>query len=67
MLDGDEVDGVGYRVSSYSQQGSCVAVAKLASGSYAIKHSRRDGPQIVFTDEEWKAFVSGVKAAEFDF
>jgi hypothetical protein len=60
-------ENVEYRVSSFSGAGNCVAVAKLASGGYAVRHSRLDVAPIVFTREEWDAFIAGVKACEFDF
>jgi hypothetical protein len=65
--DSSEADDAEYRISSFSGGGDCVAVARLPSGGYAIRHSRNDTLRIVFTSEEWSAFVAGVKAAEFDF
>jgi len=59
-------DGAGYRVSSYSGTGNCVAVARLASGNVAVQHSRNDVDAIVFSPGEWRAFLDGVKAGEFD-
>jgi len=33
-----------------------------------VRHSRRpDGAVIVYTREEWQAFIAGVKEGEFDF
>ena len=56
-----------YRISSFSGGGSCVAVARLANGDYAIRHSRDHSRGVVFTASEFEAFVKGVKAREFDF
>jgi hypothetical protein len=60
------MDGHGeYRISSFSGGGSCVEVA--LSGTVSVRHSaRRDESTLVFTHEEWDAFVKGVKAGEFD-
>lgn len=60
-------NGVEYHVSSLSGGANCVAVAKLPTGDYVVRHSRNGEPHIVFTREEWKAFTEGVKNAEFDF
>jgi hypothetical protein len=67
VLQSDRVEEADYRVSSYTGGGNCVAVARLASGSVAVKHSwRRDVQPIVFTRDEWIAFIAGVKDGEFD-
>lgn len=47
--------------------GSCVEVAKLPDGTRAVRHSKvRDGGVLYFTPDEWRAFLAGVRAAEFD-
>jgi hypothetical protein len=46
--------------------GNCVEVAFLAGGQVAIRNSRHpDGPALVFTPQEWDAFVGGAKDGEF--
>ena len=61
-------DGPHFHVSSSSAGSDCVAVARLADDVYAVRHSKHaDVPPILFTAAEWRAFVAGVKAAEFDF
>jgi hypothetical protein len=35
-------------------------------GGAAVR-SRRDGVELRFTEGEWRAFVSGIHAGEFDF
>lgn len=42
-------------------------MAQLANGEIAVKHSRSDAKPIVYTAQEWDAFVAGVKNGEFDF
>ncbi len=56
-----------FHISSFSGGGACVAVAQLASGDYVVRHSRDTDHSMVFSREEWKAFISGVKNEEFDF
>lgn len=54
--------------SSFSGAGcnACVEVA-LAPGEIAVRDSKdREGPVLVFTPDEWRAFLSGVRADEFD-
>lgn len=36
-------------------------------GVVAVRDSKDpDGPKLLFTRDEWKAFVGGVRAGEFD-
>jgi hypothetical protein len=47
--------------------GQCVEVATNLSGVVAVRDSKNpDGPKLVFTPSEWKAFLGGVKTGEFD-
>jgi Domain of unknown function (DUF397) len=62
-----DANAAAFHISSFSGGGDCVAVARLSTGDYLVRHSQRHGSHIVFTPTEWKAFVSGVKNAEFDF
>jgi Domain of unknown function (DUF397) len=46
--------------------GNCVEVAFLADGQVAVRNSRHPaGPTLVFTPQEWHAFVGGAKDGEF--
>lgn len=46
---------------------ACVQVAYLPGGMVAIRDSKDTGkPAHIFDSDEWAAFVSGVKAGEFD-
>lgn len=54
--------------SSYCTSGSCVEVATTDEGSVLVRDSKDQGsPELVYTSEEWQAFLRGVKAGEFDF
>ncbi|MFI6808127.1 DUF397 domain-containing protein [Streptomyces luteogriseus] len=47
--------------------GECVEVAGLPEGGVAMRNSRHpDGPALVFTKAELRAFLAGVKGSEFD-
>ena len=47
--------------------GNCVEVASLNEGRVGVRDSKnQSGPVLVFTPDEWKAFVGGVKDGEFD-
>ncbi|GAA4511338.1 DUF397 domain-containing protein [Nonomuraea ferruginea] len=47
--------------------GQCVEVASNLPGVVAVRDSKNpDGPKLTFTPAEWKAFLSGVRAGEFD-
>jgi hypothetical protein len=59
---------VTWRKSSRSgpQGGNCVEMARLRDGRVAIRNSRHPaGPVLVFTAEEWSAFLAGTKDGEF--
>jgi hypothetical protein len=52
---------------SGSNGGGCVEVARNLPGIVAVRDSKdREGPALVFTPGEWRAFLDGVRAAEFD-
>ncbi len=62
--------GIEFRISSFSNYYPfCVAVGQAQDGSVAVRHSQDSDPAkvLTFTKEEWRAFVKGVKANEFDF
>ncbi|RZT83500.1 uncharacterized protein DUF397 [Pseudonocardia sediminis] len=55
-----------FRISSFCAAGGCVAVAPAEDG-VLIRSSRvDDGPVLAFTQEEWVAFLAGVRNGEFD-
>ncbi len=57
-----------WRTSSFSgNNGTCVEVAALPDGHIAVRNSNRphDG-LVLFTRAEMHAWISGVKAGEFD-
>jgi hypothetical protein len=57
-----------YKISSFCNMGGCVEVGQLAGGSVAVRDSKdpERRASLVFTVEEWSAFVAGVKNGEFD-
>jgi hypothetical protein len=56
-----------WRTSTFSGgNGSCVEVASNLPGIIAVRDSKdRQGPALVFTPDEWTAFLAGVRADEF--
>ncbi|WP_433509243.1 DUF397 domain-containing protein [Nonomuraea sp. CA-143628] len=56
-----------WRKSSLSSAtGQCVEVA-VADGRIAVRDSKDpQGHHLIFTTGEWRAFVGGVQAGEFD-
>jgi hypothetical protein len=58
--------GATWRKSSHSGANGCVEVARRSDG-IAVRDSKDpDGPVLVFTDHEWRAFLAGVRDGEFD-
>jgi hypothetical protein len=63
-----ELSGARWEKSSRSGPtgGNCVEVARLDDGQVAVRNSRHpSGPALVFTAQEWDAFVDGAKDGEF--
>jgi hypothetical protein len=59
---------VSWRKSRYSNStGNCVELAELPDGSVAVRNSRfPEGPALIYTRDEIRALVLGVKDGEFD-
>jgi hypothetical protein len=56
-----------WRVSSFCAAGECVAVAELPTGEIAMRDTKdRGGLMLRFNAGEWRAFIAGVRAGEFD-
>lgn len=72
-----EIQAKGYRVDLENAQwrkstrsspssDNCVEVA-FVGGAIALRDSKnRDGGVLIFTPDEWDAFISGAKDNEFD-
>jgi Domain of unknown function (DUF397) len=56
-----------YTKSSFSGDGACVEVRRFDDGTIGLRDSKdRSKPPHVFTDGEWRAFIAGARAGEFD-
>lgn len=55
-----------WRKASFCQSGECVEVAEV-DGMIVLRDSKRpDGSVLHYTADEWRFFVHGIKAGEFD-
>lgn len=64
MLD---LSGVKWRKSSRSGYNGCVEVAFL-DGHIAVRDSKDpQGPVLLFTPTEWRAFLGGIRDGQFEF
>jgi hypothetical protein len=68
MIDGIDPASLAWRKSSYSDSGgACVETAVLPDRRVALRDSKQpDGVILLYTAGEWSAFVTGVKAGEFN-
>lgn len=62
----DLMDAKWRKTTRSDANGNCVEVAQLTN-AIAVRHSKNPaGPALVFTPDEWTAFVEGAKDGEFD-
>jgi hypothetical protein len=55
-----------WRTSSYCESGACIEVAVL-DDRIRVRHSVDiDGGDLIFSRDEWQAFLDGVRAGDFD-
>ena len=55
-----------YKSSFSASNGACVEVRP--GDSFEVRNSRfPNAGKVSFTHDEWRAFIQGVKAGEFDF
>lgn len=62
------IEGAEWRKSRRSNpSGNCVELAVLPDGSIAVRNSRHPaGPALIYTPQEFSAFVLGAKDGDFD-
>jgi hypothetical protein len=55
------------KAAASKANGNCVEVAPMPDGGTAVRDSKNpQGPTLEFTSAEWGAFLTAVKAGEFD-
>ena len=62
------IEGANWRKSSYSggNGGACVEVASNLPDVVAVRDSKDpDGPRLVFSRGDWRAFLAGLQAGQF--
>ena len=64
----NDYSGAPWRTSSFcGPNGPCVEFAELSGGEVGVRDSKDpSGPVLRFTPEEWRAFLAGAVAGEFD-
>jgi hypothetical protein len=55
-----------WQKSTYCGTNTCVEVSRTADGVLVRDSRHPQTAPLAFTTDEWTAFVSGVKAGEFD-
>ena len=67
MMDAQGPTSQGFRRSSFcAPDGGCVEVDRGTQGAAIRDAKNPDGAVLRFTEAEWRAFVRGVHAGEFD-
>jgi hypothetical protein len=62
-----DISRAAWLTSRACSNSACVQIAHLPGGLVAIRDSKDTGkPAHIFDSDEWAAFVSGVKAGDFD-
>lgn len=59
-------DDVQWRTAAYCSGGNCVEVA-YQDGWFGVRDGKEgaSGPVLVFSEEEWRAFLAGAVAGDF--
>ncbi|WP_280485419.1 DUF397 domain-containing protein [Nocardia cyriacigeorgica] len=56
-----------FKSSFSASKDNCVEIAHLEDGVVGVRDSKNPtGPALVFTPDEWDAFLGGAKSGEFD-
>jgi hypothetical protein len=55
-----------WRKSSYSAKTNCVEFRQVEGGVEVRNSKRPDAGTVAYTIDEWRAFIQGAKAGEFD-
>jgi hypothetical protein len=64
-LSTDLTDAAWFKSSRSTNNGQCVEVA-FVHGQVAVRDSKNpSGPALVFSEQEWSAFLAGIAAGEF--
>ncbi|BEL12938.1 hypothetical protein Q0Z83_111290 [Actinoplanes sichuanensis] len=59
--------GVWFKSGRSAPDANCVEVRYLAGGGVEVRNSKRpEGGSLIFTDEEFDAWVGGAKDGDFD-
>jgi hypothetical protein len=64
-----DISHVTWRKSSYSgaNGGGCVEIAQFPAAAVGVRDSKNpEGPSLLLTVDEWRAFVAGAKTGQFD-
>jgi hypothetical protein len=65
----EDIAAASWQKSSFSgYNGSCLEIARLRGDRIGVRDTKDhgSGPVLVFNTDEWAAFMSGLKAGEFD-
>jgi hypothetical protein len=61
-----DLTAAAWRTSTFCDHNGCVEVA-LLDNQVAVRDAKdKASPVLLFTTREWDAFISGVRAGEFD-
>jgi hypothetical protein len=60
-----EINSLSWHIASACHGGSCVEVARLEDSVFLRDSEDPEGPVLVYSINEWRAFIDAVKLDEF--
>ena len=66
MTSYDADDKSTYVRSSWCDSDACVEVARLSDGNVVLRSTALHSNPVSLTEDEWRAFLSGIKSGDFD-
>lgn len=60
------MNAIEFKTSSFCSGGECVEVGMLPLGAVTVRDTKDRSRELVFSSQEWAAFVAEIKNGTFD-